>query len=770
MDAVREFWTGLLSTDVTSDCIDTDTVNLLRCKMPTFSSNDAAEIVELMRSGILFRDVRSEEAREMLQRRVLECDRIITLESFFQDAMYLKACSKSLDTLIPRLKRGKQSMRSALEHHFSGDGVDFSLRYVDLCNFAFRNFPYILGGDHYKRLIAKGAQNSMANAKCCGELTPLGHFARSIGFESPAILDMVETDAGQTYDYVAASKASFSNDVLDLPVQSRCGLPSRRIFRRDRGYITTTNLLAQQEERRAYVSSFAVIRNMIYRFLRDDLGLTARHVSVNRTQDDYIDRPISSNYDLAIRSTSTTPHYTQTSNLKGKWKEGDFAEFHIHPDFMISPMRPDSGLNFYKHKTVQHGQGPLEAALATPEPTGHISIRDRRRALRASSSRSADTTLDLKTPQSSEEPNVYYDGLSSRRSEEMHAVNPMSAKSQAPRDKYESDMSRSERPSSVDKVNECDDRDSRNSQSMVISVDNLASLEQKASKVDPAEWQHENDIYDPEQHILSTAEVVGEVYGADVENGSYAEKSLEIDASDQQHASMENWKRRTVFPGAESKRKGRIFSPGQAAQAGIPDRSQQQTRMPITDQDLTSWLKPSSDSAAAKHMTIFPGASAGMRRKFIADDSTRTIIRSSRSRQAQMPSWDAVRSEVHAVSSIWEKLDYNKLYITSTTELTVLASQRVPGYERLWSWTILDKDTFYAQMEHILAGDFDLQLVASDSHPEGRHVRSVSPKVAWSLAFKHDFTLYPLAIIVPNKRMDENRDKVRRTNGAGKII
>lgn len=63
--------------------LDAETVRLLRHKMPAHSSNDAASIRQLMRSGNLFRRILDPNKRDALGFRLLECHRFVTLESFF---------------------------------------------------------------------------------------------------------------------------------------------------------------------------------------------------------------------------------------------------------------------------------------------------------------------------------------------------------------------------------------------------------------------------------------------------------------------------------------------------------------------------------------------------------------------------------------------------------------------------------------------------------------------------------------------------------------
>ena len=83
------------------------------------------------------------------------------------------------------------------------------------------------------------------------------------------------------------------------------------------------------------------------------------------------------------------------------------------------------------------------------------------------------------------------------------------------------------------------------------------------------------------------------------------------------------------------------------------------------------------------------------RRKFVDDtDETEKAnirIRPPQTRSpAQLTHWESMKDEVATVERIWDELEDNHIYVTSTVDIEELALRRHPKH-RLWSWSKEEK-------------------------------------------------------------------------------
>ena len=107
-----------------------------------------------------------------------------------------------------------------------------------------------------------------------------------------------------------------------------------------------------------------------------------------------------------------------------------------------------------------------------------------------------------------------------------------------------------------------------------------------------------------------------------------------------------------------------------------------------------------------------------------------------------------MKDEVASVERIWDEIEDDKIYVTSTVDLVELASRRHAKHKRLWSWSKEEKDQFDSQNGELLSKGYALQVVTSNRHYSEREYYTVSYIEYWKVHFT-DRSLYWLAILSP---------------------
>lgn len=90
LESIRRIWNRILGSDVQPHCLDVKTVEMFHLLMPAYSSHDAHKIRTAMRNLDAFPHVRNAAIRRNVEIRTLSCERVLTIESFLADVMYLE--------------------------------------------------------------------------------------------------------------------------------------------------------------------------------------------------------------------------------------------------------------------------------------------------------------------------------------------------------------------------------------------------------------------------------------------------------------------------------------------------------------------------------------------------------------------------------------------------------------------------------------------------------------------------------------------------------
>ena len=150
------------------------------------------------------------------------------------------------------------------------------------------------------------------------------------------------------------------------------------------------------------------------------------------------------------------------------------------------------------------------------------------------------------------------------------------------------------------------------------------------------------------------------------------------------------------------------------------------------------------------------------RRKFDEVEQNDVHIRTAQDHKlAQLIHWESMKDEVASVERIWDEIEDDKIYVTSTVDLVELASRRHAKHKRLWSWSKEEKDQFDSQIGELLSKGYALQVVTSNRHHSEREYHTVSYMEYWKVHFT-DRSLYWLAILSPEPAGGQSRKKVRR--------
>lgn len=176
--------------------LDRRTVELLQLKMSVYSTHDAETIRNWMRDRKLFCNVHDSSRRLKIQERVLQCERIVTLQSFIQDSRLLKSCADGFYQLLPATGRGKQSLRQNLQNHWTSNGKEFKEIYLDLCCQSNRDFKYLSEGKYSQPLKDRGQRKPTVQPCDHQRLGSLAFLAQSSGIKTNEIDQLIARAPG----------------------------------------------------------------------------------------------------------------------------------------------------------------------------------------------------------------------------------------------------------------------------------------------------------------------------------------------------------------------------------------------------------------------------------------------------------------------------------------------------------------------------------------------------------------------------------------------
>lgn len=197
--------------------------------MPLQSSEDAAIIQRDMRERRLFRNVVQDGSRQNIETRLLNSRRIVTINSFFEDTKYLRACFEGLRTLLPA-KRLTRSLRETFRDHFGVDRKYFLASYICLWMCAMRNFDRLSD-----KKFSQGRQTNRNQKKDVSStpiskthLAQLANLAASKGFHSKEIDTRISETCELILESAPMEAPEVSNNNDDISHNARHNRPHQR--------------------------------------------------------------------------------------------------------------------------------------------------------------------------------------------------------------------------------------------------------------------------------------------------------------------------------------------------------------------------------------------------------------------------------------------------------------------------------------------------------------------------------------------------------------
>ena len=253
---------------------------------PSYSSHDCDTITKLFAANKVFPLIRDVSQRNMICRRVISCKRILTLDTFFSDFIYLRACFDGLKILTPsdwrtcklsfeqvcRQSWGSKAIGNGDAYSFTSDSRmpsgNFRDCYIDLWLFAMREFPYLSEGKASRPL----QDGTPADVECrykgtvSAKQVQLASTAFALGFETDKIK---RTKAGHATSVFQPGQISLAPELSchDPPLKwkARRNRPLSSNYARDKDFLHRRYIFDTSNfERKSQATSFAIAKNLVH--------------------------------------------------------------------------------------------------------------------------------------------------------------------------------------------------------------------------------------------------------------------------------------------------------------------------------------------------------------------------------------------------------------------------------------------------------------------------------------------------------------------------
>lgn len=297
LDAMSATWKYILGTEVRPEELDESTVLALQAYCPAYSSDDCEKITKLFGDIKLFPSIGGSSEREAIGRRVLDCKRILTFDTFFKDFIYLKTCFDGLCQLLPSAWREKGSFKQAFLHEWdetTGDHEkvesqaecqhkDYQDCYTELWLFAMRNFPCLTDGKASQPLQYGCPVDDHNEFR---DLFPakraeLAHLASKHGFETDAI-KKYKVDSLIHADSPASENPEVSRNDCPLTWKERSNRPSRTNYIQCKDFLHRVHVYDTTVEQKRYVTAYAIVRDIVHCCWRPDIDRWVRGPEVQQ--------------------------------------------------------------------------------------------------------------------------------------------------------------------------------------------------------------------------------------------------------------------------------------------------------------------------------------------------------------------------------------------------------------------------------------------------------------------------------------------------------
>lgn len=279
-----------MGDDVKPDELDESTVAELHLMTPAYSSHDSEAIKALFTGTqkVIFPSIQDLRVRERIAQRLLECRRIVTFQSFFQDFTYLGACFDGLKGLLPqKWSQGHESFRSTMYHkHWNSvrakrtalkgtTNEDFMYHYVDMWLSAQRDFPSLSDGKASRPLQDKTpVNNKRSRPEVEAKGVQFAYKAYNNYFENSRIKKIMREHIEIPQDSPSDKRPEVSTHDSALASTGRSNRPHQGDFDRNRGYLHPVYVFDNTTvERKTYATAFAIARDILHCCWTDAFGV-----------------------------------------------------------------------------------------------------------------------------------------------------------------------------------------------------------------------------------------------------------------------------------------------------------------------------------------------------------------------------------------------------------------------------------------------------------------------------------------------------------------
>jgi hypothetical protein len=243
-------------------------------QIPDSSTDDCDAICRLFDNNKVFPLVEDQHRRKRLSERVLNCKRILSFQSFFDDFRYIRPCFESLSILLPEGSwREDKSFQQAFRHNWNGNTQhdsrkhDFLSCYIELWLFAMRDFPSLSSGKASLPLQDKASTKKLIRSRL---IVPkkefeLAYNASRLGFHTCEI-ERFKSMHPSGIQQVGPNRLppEYSCDDPPLPRTARSNRPSESSYLQDRDCLHPIYMIhAHPARKRRYATRIAVTKDIV---------------------------------------------------------------------------------------------------------------------------------------------------------------------------------------------------------------------------------------------------------------------------------------------------------------------------------------------------------------------------------------------------------------------------------------------------------------------------------------------------------------------------
>ena len=242
--------------------LDPMTVATLERHVPRHSTHECEKITRWMSEGRIFRNISNHEDRNRILSRLLASARLITLESFFQDTIWLEACHRGIIRLLSsEPKAYRRGTRAAFKEIYIHEPRQFEFNYIKLWLFGLRDFPHLSTLTSSWPRVSTRAFSDTRKWNKKDKFEDLRLYARSIGFVDQDDETFVER---MCEDETSSVRAEVTTDLEDTPFNARWNRPFEQSFYVDRRHFTISEIYSEEPVvAKRFVSTFGIAQDIV---------------------------------------------------------------------------------------------------------------------------------------------------------------------------------------------------------------------------------------------------------------------------------------------------------------------------------------------------------------------------------------------------------------------------------------------------------------------------------------------------------------------------